>query len=405
MREEKEKVERMTTAQPVPPLTDHAGGANSYHVRRKRQKALSARVISFGGKENGEGRFESNATSTSPKRRSHSSKGNRNIKSAGSARRQTLKTHKAEIHFPIPPQTSYGSPRKGRLTGNRNARKSRSATTSLFHLDTKSNEDAGIRQPAWTEDPGLSNTIYGQPAYGTPTLALRERVGLLEKEKVDLLMKLHEYEQELAARKEEIEARDEEVKVLRERVSNLEEDVRVAEEACKSKAEQEEAEKASGSDVCENCLILKEEVEAGRRNFDMMTQEYQKLEFAYEDSESQRSELERRCYFLLLDTDSDGLIQLPELATHEILLPYAPEVLEICFTHWNYQSGIRNLMSWDDFALFFQYVEDKNNKASQTYWFNVLDVDGDGYVGDDDDSYNCNHGSWLCLQELQFTSP
>ena len=114
---------------------------------------------------------------------------------------------------------------------------------------------------------------------------------------------------------------------------------------------------------------------------EVMQQEYQKLELALEESESQRSEYERRCYFLLLDSDSDGLIQLPELATHEILLPYAPELLEICFTCWNYRSGIRNLMSWEDFSLFFQFVEDKTTREAQRFWFNVLDVDGDGHVG------------------------
>ena len=29
--------------------------------------------------------------------------------------------------------------------------------------------------------------------------------------------------------------------------------------------------------------------------------------------------------------------------------------------------------------MFFEYVENKNTKASQNYWFNVLDIDGDGY--------------------------
>ena len=128
-------------------------------------------------------------------------------------------------------------------------------------------------------------------------------------------------------------------------------------------------------------MFLTEEVDRSRGDMEVMQQEYQKLELALEESESQRSEYERRCYFLLLDSDSDGLIQLPELATHEILLPYAPELLEICFTCWNYRSGIRNLMSWEDFSLFFQFVEDKTTREAQRFWFNVLDVDGDGHVG------------------------
>ena len=389
----------MTTASPAPPLADHTGQNSSYYLRKKRQKKAKVRVSNIvlepDGKENerqANMQQERGAVydhliderENAALKRPSSGNGRRNIKSAGCFRRQVYKTHKAEIHFPIPPQTSSGSPRKGgRLAGNRNvnvnARKSRSATTSLFHLDlnrgsefseapfpngvqslnntlTRHSHSQGQGQghTAWAEDPvgfggGLNNpsTIYGQPAYGTPTLALRERVGLLEKEKVDLLNKLFEYEQELTAAREALNAKDEETNRLMERIGDLEESAREAEEARKRQEEElKEREKESSAcqdKVCKNCLIMKEEVDIGRQNFDLMTQEYQKVEAAYEDSEAQRSELERRCYFLLLDADGDGLIQLPELATHEILLPYAAEVLEVCFTNWNYQSGIRNL--------------------------------------------------------------
>ncbi|QDZ20091.1 hypothetical protein HOP50_03g26100 [Chloropicon primus] len=393
----------MTTASPVPPLVEHTGG-NSYHIRRKSlRKALSAR----GGddKENrhgyreGERDAEDGGEVAGPSKRRSLSQGHgrRKIKSAGTHRREVYKTHKAEIQFPVPhaPTTSgSGSPRKGRLANGRcsatGSRKSRSAAASLFNLEPT--EVACGRAPAWPEEnfgsgaqttTNLNETIYGLPAYGTPTLALRERTALLEKEREELLYKLRAYEEALLAR-------DREVETLKERVQDLEENAQRAEE---ERAQMEEEKKrlieaerqrhqAKGERrVCENCVFLTEEVDRSRGDLELMQQEYQKMEFAFEESEAQKSEYEKRCYFLLLDPDSDGLIQLPDLATHEVLLPYPPELLEICFTNWNYQSGIRNVMSWEDFSLFFQYVEDKKTKASQNYWFNVLDIDGDGYVG------------------------
>lgn len=356
---------------PVPPLTEHTGNS-SYHLRGKRQKSFSHTsrgIVIVEGKENTRDEM------SSPKRH-NSSKGRRIIKSAGCGRREVYKTHKAEIQFPIPPPAhSSHSPRKSRPVNARNTRKSRSATTSLFHLESRTrelNNEEGLRPPSWPEESGLKETIYGLPAYGTPTLALRERVNLLEKEKVELLFRLQSYE-------EELEARNEEVRMLRETVSGLEESARQMEEENRNRKVEEEESK-----MCDNCRLLSDELDRSRMSLDLMQQDYQKLEFAFEESEVQRSEYEKRCFFLLLDSDSDGLVQLPELATHEVLMPYAPELLEICFSNWNYQSGIRNLMCWDDFSLFFQYVEDRNSKASQNYWFNVLDIDGDGYIGPHD---------------------
>ena len=394
-------LEGMTVSpSPAPPLGEHTGG-NPYHLRTKcLRKSLSARVSD--GKENGRGeRYrlregDGNDVSSSKRRNFSSSNGrydsgaSRHIKSAGSARREVYKTHKAEIQFPVPHApgpSSSGSPRKGRLANGRSAfaRKSRSAAASLFNLEANAESFGASRPPSWTEENGhsasmnlnLNQTVYGLPAYGMPTLALRERTNLLEKEKEELLYRLQAYEEALSAR-------DEENKTLKARVSALEENARLAEEQ-KRRIEEEAKlarEKVRAQErTCENCVFLTEEVDRSRGDLEVMQQEYHKLEFTYEESEGQRSEYERRCYFLLLDSDNDGLIQLPELATHETLLPYAPELLEICFTTWNYQSGFRNLMSWEDFSLFFQYVEDKNSKASQNYYFNVLDIDGDGYVG------------------------
>lgn len=382
----------MTTSSPVPPLVEHTGG-NSYHLRRKSilRKSKSARERD--GKENEAGeeerrrerKREGDAT-TSARRKLSASNGRqmngerRNIKSAGAAGRRVYKTHKAEIQFPIPhaPTTSSsGSPRKGRLANGR-TRKSRSAAASLFVTDSRGaygDAHDGTRPPSWPEESGtnLNETIYGLPAYGTPTLALRERTNLLEKEKLELFYRLQAYEEELAARNEEN-------RQLKEKVTALEE------ENQKLRSEEESKQASAQANA-----LLTQEVDRSRAELEMMQQEYQKLEFAFEDSEAHRSEYEKRCYFLLLDTDSDGLIQLPELATHEILLPYAPELLEICFTNWNYQSGIRNLMSWDDFSMFFQYIEDKTTRAAQSYWFNVLDIDGDGYIGIHDMKWLYDH--------------
>ena len=386
----------MTTASPVPPLAEHTGG-NSYHIRRKSlRKSLSARFSD--GKENGsrEGTdlrrtrsVEEDGVGSSKRAGSYGRHGygsGRTIKSAGTARREVYKTHKAEIQFPVPhaPASSgVGSPRRGRLANGRcsTSRKSRSAAASLFGLELAEAAPvgAGSRPPAWPEEPAapsLNETIYGLPAYGTPTLALRERANLLEKEKEELMYRLHCYEEALSQR-------DEECRDLRQRVAGLEAaaEEREAEMKRREEAEAERERMRQEERVCESCVFLTEEVDRSRGDMEVMQQEYQKLELALEESESQRSEYERRCYFLLLDSDSDGLIQLPELATHEILLPYAPELLEICFTCWNYRSGIRNLMSWEDFSLFFQFVEDKTTREAQRFWFNVLDVDGDGHVG------------------------
>ncbi len=438
----------MTTASPVPPLAEHTGGNNSYHLRRKRQKALSPTSTGGSdGKENEKHRDSGGGAANGRK--------SRQIRSAGCGRREIYKCSKADIQFPIPPCSagagpSGGSPRKNRSRGSAAAaaRRSRSATASLFHLESRAGAHAGppqgdagdffgssLRGPSWSEDltpPGAAHGhppphpgpatgswvnglngsgggvtgsglngmsgmngsgLQGVPAYGTPTLALRERVGLLEKEKEELLYRLQQYEEELLARNEEVGA-------LRGRVGTLEEEARAREaeaeareeerqrqeeeaRALRQQLEEEEAAARQREEAgkCEGCGALTAELAYAKQSFEIMQQEYQKLEFAYEESESLKTEYEKRCHFLLLDSDNDGLIQLPELATHEVLLPYAPELLEVCFTNWNYQSGVRNLMCWDDFSLFFNYVEDKNNRKSQNYWFNVLDIDGDGYIG------------------------
>ena len=391
----------MTTASPAPPLGERGvtNSYSSYHRRKSLKKPPD-------GKENA-----SSKGSRQPRWRDVVEDGDENgdegvsssrrrivrgIKSAGSMRREIYKTHKAEIQFPVPhapAASSNGSPRKGRLANGRcTQRKSRSAAASLFNLESRGSAygDSGnfsetVRSQSWPEEgPGsgfgattssLNETIYGLPAYGTPTLALREKNSLLEKEREEMFYRLQAYEEALSSR-------DEEVRALKERVAELEEGAKRAEEERVQREEAErERERAREEKMTDNCVFLTEEVERTRSEMEMVQQEYQKLEFAFEESEAQRSEYEKRCYFLLLDSDNDGLIHLPELATHEVLLPYAPELLEICFSNWNYQSGIRNLMSWEDFSLFFQYVEEKTTKSSQTYWFNVLDVDGDGYVG------------------------
>ena len=430
--------------EPAPPLNEQSENGHYHRNRRTTKKTVT---YARDGKEN-ESKTASGETSDKVPRRPPYT-GKRVVKSAGSSRREVYKTSKAHILFPSPPQEQYqGTAQAHGSSGKFAGSRSRRARSALHREDITENplDLDGTRPSSWPDDAcnvQFEPNRYGLSAFGTPTLALRDTVKVLEKEKQDFESKWRGTEDKLQHKEEEIRLLTERVALLEEakeveqnntierlslRVEELEEQLAqatapppdpvpapaeptaiqtelkgelVATDETPVREERDEdgvegcrpttSEGIEGDEGvvevkegCEACHVFRSELQKAISCYDVIEKEYHQLEAAYQESEMQRTEFEKRCCFLLLDTDHSGLIDIEKLSKNDIFQPYPEEVLKRCFFSWHYQSGRANHMCWEDFSLFLDFVEDKTTKAACRFWFSVLDVDGDGFIGKND---------------------
>ena len=87
------------------------------------------------------------------------------------------------------------------------------------------------------------------------------------------------------------------------------------------------------------------------------------------------------CICSLLDDDHDGLIGPAELRRYETFAQLDPWVLDRVLQCWNFQSGKYGRVCIDDFLGLVRHSEYKATSEAVAFWFRVVDVDEDGYLG------------------------
>ncbi len=180
---------------------------------------------------------------------------------------------------------------------------------------------------------------------------------------------------------EELEA---EVREESERAHEAQEALKTVASAAPPCDDSPGATQAGLDELLEQREMLRGEVLAANHRYAEMRQDYEKLEEALEESEGQKKELAARYAFTLLDSDKDDRVMVEDLKRFELFVPYGSDVLKLCFGNWQYASGAAGLMDVEDFLLFIRFAEDKTVRASQNFWFRVLDMDGDGVIGRQD---------------------
>jgi len=87
--------------------------------------------------------------------------------------------------------------------------------------------------------------------------------------------------------------------------------------------------------------------------------------------------------FLTLDVNKDHMLDKSELINYDDNRLITELVVNRIFAV-NLQTSPNGLMSFEDFVIFVKADVDKTTASSIHYWFNILDLDCDGYLGLDD---------------------
>lgn len=122
-------------------------------------------------------------------------------------------------------------------------------------------------------------------------------------------------------------------------------------------------------------LIREREGRAGvQRDFEL-------LEGALSECDSQKRAYAARYHFMLLDEERTGTIGREELLRYETFAGLSDWVLERVLQSWNYQSGAYGRVCIDDFLGLVRHAEYKGTSEAEAFWFRVADVDCDGVLG------------------------
>ena len=112
-----------------------------------------------------------------------------------------------------------------------------------------------------------------------------------------------------------------------------------------------------------------------------LQRDFELLEGALSECDSQKRAYAARYHFCLLDDDHDGLIGPAELRRYETFAQLDPWVRDRVLQCWNFQSGTYGRVCIDDFLGLVRHSEYKATSEAVAFWFSVVDVDEDGYLG------------------------
>jgi len=92
------------------------------------------------------------------------------------------------------------------------------------------------------------------------------------------------------------------------------------------------------------------------------------------------------CKFWDLDSDHDFLIDKDDLVKYDGHA-YSPRAIDRVFSEMKFTSGIPGKMNYDDFVWFILSDEDKTTERSLEFFFDLVDIDGDGVIRDHEMAY------------------
>ena len=123
------------------------------------------------------------------------------------------------------------------------------------------------------------------------------------------------------------------------------------------------------------------QLERERERSAALQRDFELLEGALSECVSQKRAFAARYHFCLLDDDHDGLIGPAELRRYETFAQLDPWVLDRVLQCWNFQSGKYGRVCIDDFLGLVRHSDYKATSEAVAFWFRVVDVDEDGYLG------------------------
>ena len=284
----------------------------------------------------------------------------------------------------------------------------RQATKSKRFIGLASSHRGQQQQPAPQSSSSLSSLLPSprstpsSSAAGTPTRTLRQKVAALQKEKQELVLQATQQQSDNDELKERIDALEAALREMpRLSVSAPSGDC-VSASASTHKAlhdlssgqahnlETHDDEHVISRAVYEHDVTaLREEVEQVKSALEEVAGEKEAMEQQLTASEMARRFVTWRYCFRCLDTENTGFIGFESLIRFQTFETLSIFTLRRAYSLWcelyAHERKDRDGLDEDETVKFVAWAEEKGSISEATrFWFQVVDIDGDGYIGKHD---------------------